>query len=60
MTAEAAAARDAAATAQHKLAAMEGVLRSTAEQAAAAEEATHKSNAAVITLQQQLAELKDR
>lgn len=60
LAAEAAAAQERASAAQHKLEAMQGVLRSTAEQAAAAEGAASKSAEAVIALQQQLAELRDR
>lgn len=39
---------------------MQGVLRATAEKAAAAEEAAHQSSQMVVRLQQQLADLKDR
>lgn len=60
LTLQAATAQDDAATAQRKLANLEGVLRSTAEHAAGAEGASHQANETVIKLQQQLAELKDR
>jgi polyhydroxyalkanoate synthesis regulator phasin len=39
---------------------MEGVVRATGEQAAAAQDAAHESSRTVTQLQQQLADLKDK
>jgi hypothetical protein len=60
LTLQVATAQDDAATAQRKLANLDGVLRSTAEHAADAEGASHQANETVIRLQQQLADVKDR
>jgi hypothetical protein len=54
------AAKHAAADTQHQAAHMEGILRSTGERAAAAEDSTRTQGELVVHLQEQLAQLKDR
>jgi hypothetical protein len=53
-------AKQAAADTQHQAVQMEGMLRSTGERAAAAEDSTRTQGELVVHLQGQLAELKDR
>lgn len=54
------ASKQAASDTQHQAAHMEGMLRSTGERAAAAEDSTRTQGELVVHLQQQLAQLKDR
>jgi hypothetical protein len=54
------AAKQRATDAQQQAGQMEGMLRSTGERAAAAEDSTRTQGELVVQLQQQLAELKDR
>ncbi|WIA17176.1 hypothetical protein OEZ85_014059 [Tetradesmus obliquus] len=54
------ASKQAASDTQHQAAHMEGMLRSTGERAAAAEDSTRTQGELMVHLQQQLAQLKDR